>query len=141
MRNVTLPQECKRHKYSCAITAQNITGLEYKYIHWRSVIEAELNHPRITHFVVCSNCIPTGQLSTRQLQSPEPRSEGSGFQSTHPARPASSHKFNSVATHLASNPGRLKYGLVSIACLINHRRGLFTPMYYLLYTMYIYAAS
>ena len=40
---------------------------------------------------------------------------------------------------LASNPGRLKYGLVSIACVINHRRGpyILSKMYMKLYTSFI----
>ena len=42
----------------------------------------------------------------------------------------------SVVYVLASNPGRLT---VSIACVINHRRGPYTPTYYLL-TMYVYEA-
>ncbi len=49
---------------------------EYKYITGSLLSRLKRYQPRITHFMVCSNCIPTEQLSTRQLASPQ--SEGSG---------------------------------------------------------------
>ena len=38
--------------HTLTITAQNINGLEYKYIHWRSVIKAELISLRILWFIL-----------------------------------------------------------------------------------------
>ena len=65
-----IPSKYTRYIYS--ITAQNIIGLEYKYVTDGLFSRLKQYHPRITHFVVCFNYIPTGKLNTAAWQSPEP---------------------------------------------------------------------
>ncbi len=100
--------------------------------------------------VNCDNCIKTrppgldssGNSQVESLTSTNCSCESHNEQSSTLRYRIPRLRMHACATEayhlLASNPGWLKYGLVPIACVINHRRGPYTPttMYY--YDMKLY---